>query len=333
MIEVDLVNEPELLMEKRTNLRHVIIPEPGFIEIVYKKLRMPTMKPYMPIRDLSLYDTMVYVSEYMILSGGYGINTCYFPPDERRLSLADIDFITQEEHVEEVFRKVNEDIIRNDGVLTLRLGGHSNTIGLVYLNVGKMRWLRGIGVHNVYSYQRDIILPPIGNYVLRGETLLDYLKRRNFSMEKGWPRFVRTARKLGLDRFRVETIEIDVTLMHSDYVLKKPTPSFEIAGGGKYVKKIPTVRVIAPETAVNALKRALKFFYERKQTHNAVKTLIDLRLAKLINREREIRDIAMKMASDPEFSNEYSSGRESWRFAILRVKYPQLRLLVERWFS
>ena len=333
IITIDLSEESERVVELKTTLRHVSIPDKEFIEKVFSILNLKTIKPFMPIRDLSLYDTMIYIAtRHMILSGGYGINACFFSPDERRLSLADIDFVSISPDIDEIIAEINDQIIKNNGAAIFSLGKHKTSIGLISLNTKKMQWLRRIGAENVYSYRRTILLPPIGHYALRGEMFLDYLKRHGFSEEKEWQSFVLRAKKIGIDRFRVETIEIDITVMDANYVIREAKPAFEIAGGEKYITKKRSVMVIEPKDAVNALKGALFYFFNKKQTHNTVKTLIDLRLAKIMGEEKKLSNVAKKIASKKEFLKEYESGKESWRFAILRIKYTKLSLLIDKWF-
>ncbi len=322
----------EKILEIKTNLRYMDIPDKSFIEKTRKYLNPDLVKPYMPIRDLSLFDTAIYMAKkYMILSGGYGINTCFFRPDERRLSLADLDLISTE-NVEDLIEKINNNIIKNNGAMILRLGKHEVIIGTLTLNIKKMQWLRRIGAENIYSFKRTILLPAIGHYALRGETLTNYLRRYGFGEEKQWPIFRKKAREYGLEGFRVETIEVDITVMDVPFVHRTATPSLEVVGIEKYVKEKPTIRVIEPNIAVDYLKNAIEYFYSKRQTHNTVKTLLDLRISKLVGREKEVANIARKIVSQKEFLEEYESGKESWRFAILRRKYPRLIDIVEKWF-
>jgi len=332
MLEIDLTNVEEIL-GVRTNLRYVEIPSPEFIKKTYEYLYPSLVKPYMPVRDLSIFDTTIYIAKkYMILSGGYGINACFFQPDERRLSLADIDFISTE-NVEDLIEKINNNIIKNSGAILLRLGNQEVVLGTITLNIKKMQWLRRIGAENIYSFKRTILLPKIGHYMLRGEYLPNYLERYGFSNEKEWAKFKREARKHGVDGFRVETIEIDIAIMDTPHIQRTITPTLEITGIEKYAKEKPTVRVIEPNNAVDYLKNALEYFYSKKQTHNTVKTLLDLRLSKLLGREKEISKTAMEIATKKEFRQEYESGKESWRFAILRKKYQRLIDIARKWFQ
>jgi len=330
MLEIDLAN-PEEILEVKTNLRHVDIPDSDFIRKTCEYFH-PNLKPYMPIRDLSILDTAIYMAtKYMILSGGYGINTCFFQPDERRLSLADIDLIAVG-NVEDLIEKINYDIIKNNGAILLRLGNREIAVGTITLNIRKMQWLKRIGAENIYSLQRTILIPAIGQHIIRGEVLPNYLKRYGFAKEKQWTIFRRNARKYGVEMWRIETIEIDIAVMDTPSICRTIVPSLEIVGIGKYIKNRPTIRVIEPNAAVDYLKNAIEYFYSKKQTHNTVKTLLDLRLSKLIEREKEIVNIARKIASQKEFLEDYESGRESWRFAILRRKYPRLVDIIRKWF-
>jgi len=333
LIEIN-VDELVKIEDIRSNLRFAQIPEKDVIDRIMLHLQKFFIKPFMPIRDVSLFDTMIYFSESgAIISGGYGINICFFEPDERRLSLADLDVVLPTDmDIDNFVEKVNHEIIRNRGAILIRGERNEVIIGLLTYNVKKMQWLRRIGAEDVYSLNRTIIIPQVGNYSLRGEPLIDYLKRKNFSNERTWRLIVKNARETNLLKYRVETIEIDITIMDVDSILKKPNTAFEFFGLNNYVKYDGMIKVISPDTAVTSLINALRFFYKKGFTHNTVKTLLDLRLAKLVGRQNEIRDIIEKIISQPQYSYEYERGKEAWRFAILRMKYPKLINLVRKWF-
>ena len=75
-IEINLSNINELL-DVKTNLRHVELPDKEFID-KFLSFASPFSFPYLPIWDVTLYDTLMYLCEVgAILSGGYGINACF----------------------------------------------------------------------------------------------------------------------------------------------------------------------------------------------------------------------------------------------------------------
>jgi len=333
-IEINLSNIDELL-DVKTNLRHAELPNKEFID-KFLSFASPFSFPYLPVRDITLYDTLMYLCEVgAILSGGYGINACFFEPDERRLSLADIDFINDLDSslsTEALVSEANSIISDRGGVLKLYLGEKETVIGLLTLNVEKMRWLRRIGVNNVYSYKRSILYPPIGTFALRGQPLLEYLKKRNFSKSKEWPKFSRKIKELDLTAFRVETIEVDIVLESVNTITKEVRPLLELVNEGKFIKKTGKVQVIHPEDAASALYEAVKHFVKTRQIHNTVKTIIDLRIAKETKIINKAKELAIKIVKNKQYENEYERGFEAWRFIILRKKYKTLRNLIEKWF-
>ena|GEM_PF-3681488 len=74
-------------------------------------------------------------------------------------------------------------------------------------------------------------------------------------------------------------------------------------------------------------------FINNREIHNAVKTIIDLRVAKYVDRTKELKPYIEEILSKSEYAEEYERGRESWRFALLKRKYPTLRDLIATWFK
>ncbi len=333
-IEVNLDNVDELI-EIKTNLVHASLPSQELIDR-FLNFSKPFSIPYLPIRDITLYDTLIYLSQTgLILSGGYGINSCFFNPDERRLSLADIDFIYHPESelsVESIIAEANSLISEKGGAIRLTLGEKDTVIGLFTLNIEKMKWLRRIGVEDAYSYKRSVLYPPIGNYSLRGQPILDYLRKQGFSKSKRWMKFAREIKKLHLTNFRVESIEVDVVTEKVNSVKRRVNPLLEILDERKLVKTPIEARVIHPEDASKALYEALRYFMKKNQTHNAVKTIIDLRIARDTSYMNKVRDIAKIILENRKYEEEYERGFESWRFILLKKKYARLRDLIEKWF-
>ena len=135
-----------------------------------------------------------------------------------------------------------------------------------------------------------------------------------------------------LTAFRVETIDVDIVLESVNTITKEVRPLLELVNEGRFIKKAGKVQVIHPEDAASALYEAVKHFMKTGQIHNTVKTIIDLRIAKETKIMNKAKELAIKIAKNKQYENEYEKGFEAWRFIILRKKYKTLRNLIEKWF-
>ena len=295
-----------------------------------RECKLPIRYTFLLTRDVALYDTLRYtVKAGFILSGGYGINAVFFDEFERRLSLADLDIISKDEMSPDyALEKLNRAVREANAVFTVELSQREKvSIGYFVLNEKKLKWLRRRNITSVIPLRRTVLLPVTYG---RGMKLEDYLKQK-LKTHREWYRIVKTLRSLKLSNLKVEDVEVDLAVIPEvEYFETEATPLLK-----KWHKRFKplTVKAISPHYAVKYLSTALNSFIASNEPHNVTKTIIDLRVAKKVNLVENIKPLIERALRIPEVREEYESGREAWRFALLKRKYKTIDSLVHSWFN
>lgn len=282
-------------------------------------------------RDAAIYNTVSIIRQAgFIIGGGYGINTAYFSGYERRLSLADLDMFAVEASEDGIIAALNR-VAEFRNLLFNELGV---TIGLFQLDPRKTAWLRRIVPDKrLLALQRTVLLPEEYGH---GVPLEKYVSR--ILRKEPWAyRLVRALRSENLNRLKVDTVKIDVEVAQRGEIgFQVRTIEPALAPFHKYFETLEAP-IVDPETSCHYFINGLHQAFKQRQTHNFIKMLVDLRLARLIGEERILEDTRQVLEKAepwlPTLEEEWQQGWESWRFALLRKKYPTLRQLIETWFS